>query len=186
MSNVLVLMYIHLYLYKHHKQLIRDEKSIQWYFSSFNPHTRPANHPSQPRQLASNSNMHTVNLIASTPPANPNSAYPTNFPSPRDRIIRRWRYRHRLFLWLARRWDSFIYLDFGIVCWVITYHSRPLWCDLESVTEMGFVTNPKRYCCYRVMYLPTPPYNQFHHMIYTRINRNCIIRIQMIRTHNHV
>ena len=85
-SNVLVLVYIHLYLYKHHKQLIRDEKSIQWYYSSFNPHTRPANHPSQPRQLASNSNMHTVNLIAPTPPANPNSAYPTNFPSPRDRI----------------------------------------------------------------------------------------------------
>lgn len=85
-SNVLVLVYIHLYLYKHHKQLIRDEKSIQWYFSSFNPHTRPANHPSQPRQLASNSNMHTVNLIAPTPPANPNSAYSTNFPSPRDRI----------------------------------------------------------------------------------------------------
>lgn len=85
-SNVLVLVYIHLYLYKHHKQLIRDEKSIQWYYSSFNPHTRPANHPSQPRQLASNSNMHTVNLIAPTPPANPNSAYSTNTPSPRDRI----------------------------------------------------------------------------------------------------
>ena len=86
MSNVLVLVYIHLYLYKHHKQLIRDEKSIQWYFSSFNPHTRPANHPSQPRQLASNRNTHTVNLIAPTPPANPNSAYSTNTPSPRDRI----------------------------------------------------------------------------------------------------
>ena len=59
-------------------------------------------------------------------------------------------------------------------------------CDVRSITERGFVTNPKRYCCYRVMYLPTPPYNQFHHMIYTRININCIVRIQMIRTHNHV